>query len=101
LPDRSAEIADIIRGIFKRKPGSNIVVYADFVAEWEYLGKGCGTVPEFLDKFGFAVRMLNGIEQVVSIVPDPIGDRSPEQFNSPLRCYFYVHSFYEEGGDGC
>jgi hypothetical protein len=100
-PDRPAEIADILWGIFRRLPGNNIVDYERFVAEWDYLGKGCGTVSEFLSRFGFEVRTIDGVEQVVGAIPDPIDDRSPEQFCSVLHCFFYVHAFCEDGGDGC
>jgi hypothetical protein len=71
LPPREREVADIINTILKWEPGKNIVVYEDFLREWELLGGICGQLSGFMRWHGFEVRTIDGIEQIVMAPREP------------------------------
>jgi hypothetical protein len=78
--DPAAELAELLCMIFRRKSESHIVVYEEFLEEWERLDGICGSLPEFLDRYGFKKETITGIERLVSIYAEPIDGITIERY---------------------
>jgi hypothetical protein len=70
--DLAAEYAESLRATLRSEPGGNTVTDGQF--EWEFMHRVdyFGSIPRFLRIYGFEVKTIDNVRQIVDGIPDPV-----------------------------
>jgi hypothetical protein len=72
LPYRSGEVAELFWNMLRCKSGAKIINYTDVLYDWKTKGGTRRQLLRFLLKYGFVVQTIDGVKQIVNVIPNPV-----------------------------